>query len=63
MQLQEFPELSPYLVTLGEGLPVGVVTGVSRVLHEQGGGRKFNALGRLFPAVALQYSPFGFQLQ
>lgn len=29
MQFQEFPELSPCLVTAGEDLPVGVVTGVS----------------------------------
>lgn len=63
MQLQEFPEWSPSLVTLGEDLPVGLVTGVSGVLYEHGESRKFSSLGRLF-LMSLQYSPsVHFQLQ
>lgn len=63
MQLQEFPKFSLCLVTSGKDLQVGVVRGVSRALCEQGGGRKFSSLGRLFPVVSLSHiSSFHFQL-
>lgn len=46
--------MSPCSVTSGEDLAAGVMTGVSRVLQEQGRSKKFSSLGRLVPAISLE---------